>query len=547
MIDRRSILAASLARQAARAAADLTGEWFAEQRRFFDETAQLAAAKCSRRAGKTRGIVRHMLRRARAQRGARILYLNSTRGECERLAWLGNRQDGVRSLVERLKLPAILDNADLTCTFPATDGVITMRGADDEAGVRKALGGAYHEVIWDEAQKIPPKLATTIREVLMPTLLDFGGRMRLAGTCSRQQSGLFYEVTRDDGRRIPNWSVHEWTLEQNPFFGRVEPMPGGGWAVKWSIDTVHATYATRAEAEAGVAACRWEHGVLALQRLLGGAELVPLDSPIMMREAFARWTSEDAAHVYAVHKVPRDQLVWARALRRSGGFPDIPAQLAALPWSWHEGFFALGADIGYFPDPFAFVLWGWHPSSPALWEIASWKQHNLTSDDQARVLHEVRAAVPIAITTADAGGPAKPTVAGWSAAWVDRYGLPILEADKSNKETAISAFNGDLVNGHIRLLDGGVFLDEADVLQWSTIVSGTGRRIEDPTQANHATDAGLYAHRMSYHHRHRPAAPPPPPPGSPEWLLREEAALAQAALDEREGDDDYLGGIFGGR
>jgi hypothetical protein len=56
-----------------------------------------------------------------------------------------------------------------------------LRGADDEAELRKALGGAFHRVTWDEAQKIPPKLGLAIREVFMPTLLDFGGRFRLTG------------------------------------------------------------------------------------------------------------------------------------------------------------------------------------------------------------------------------------------------------------------------------------------------------------------------------------------------------------------------------
>src|SRR5262249_53198603 len=153
--------------------------------------------------------------------GAQLLYLNTTRGEAEQLAWWGNRGDGIASLDHSLGLGLKLDNSKLTAYCEATDGWLYLRGADDEAELRKRLGGAYHKVVWDEAQKIPPKLTTPIREVFMPAMLDFGGRFRLTGSPSRQMSGLFYEVTRPDvARRLPGWNVHHWNLLSNVYFGR---------------------------------------------------------------------------------------------------------------------------------------------------------------------------------------------------------------------------------------------------------------------------------------------------------------------------------------
>ena len=143
------------AKARARAADELTATWFPEQRAFYDDDGQLVAALCGRRAGKSLGGNGNMVRLASRTPHGRFLYINETRAEAKRIAWYGARGDGMASLVERFKLPAELNASDLTIRFPAIDSWIYLIGADDEAGVRKALGVPYHEVWWDEAQKIP--------------------------------------------------------------------------------------------------------------------------------------------------------------------------------------------------------------------------------------------------------------------------------------------------------------------------------------------------------------------------------------------------------
>lgn len=503
----RQVIARRLALRSRRTITEqLTDEWFPEERAFFDDPAQLTAACCGRRAGKTRGLVRDHLRDVLTVPGYRGLYLNSTRGEAERLAWIGNRGDGFQPLVENLKLPLKLDGSDLTIYNPATEGWMYLRGADDEPELRKALGGAYHKVTWDEAQKIPPKLGQSIREVFFPALLDFGGRFRMTGTPSRSRSGLFFDVTRPDIKhRLKGWSVHHWTLLHNTFFG-----------------------ATHDE--------RWTRGVLGLQQLYGGSEVAPIDSPLMQREAFGRWVPEETSYVYAVHRVPQDQLLYAPHRRREDGFVDIPKALGDLPWDWREGMFSMGVDIGFHPDPFAIVLWGWSGRDPALYEVASWKKTHLTSDEQNAAMKAVRENVAIGIIPADAGGPAKPTVRGWSKEWVERYGLPIVEAEKQHKHTAIDVMNTDILKGNLKLRDGSPLYDEMSVLQWSTVVSATGKLIEDPTMDNHCCDGGLYAHRHSYQFRWRPEDVRPEP-GTPEAIRREEQELEDDI--EEAMDDGY--------
>jgi len=481
---------------------DFTAEWFAEQRSFYEDQARLVAAICGRRSGKTRGGNRHFVRSAMRTPHGRFLYLNSTIDEARKLAWVGARGDGMKSLIDRYELPAVCNESTHSIHFPALDSWIYLRGADDEDGVQKALGLPYHEVWWDEAQKIPSKLAPTIRDVLMPTLLDYRGRFRLTGTPVRNMAGLFFEVTQPDlARRAKGWSVHHWNLLSNPFFGT-------------TIEERH------------------QRGMLDLQELLGGPEVAPLDSPTMRREGKGEWVHEDANYVYWAHKVRREALCYATARLRPDGFPDIKAAMRDLPGFKDERqyFLAFGNDLGT-RDPYAFCLWAWSLLDPVLYEVASFSKSGLDYDQMGAHMRAVGEQVQIGLTVADAGGGGKPAVMGWSKTWRDRYSLPIVEASKTNKYGAIQMLNTDVANGRIRLREGGALLNEWLVHQWSSVVSATGKMVEDPTTPNHVSDAALYAHRESYHHRYRPE-PPKCIPNTPEWVLQEERELESAAQEE---------------
>jgi hypothetical protein len=489
------------------------------------------ASICSRRAGKTRGGNRHFVRRASTTQHGRFLYLNTTRPEARKLAWVGARGDGMKSLVERYQMNAICNEADLTIHFPEIDSWIYLMGADDEAGVTKALGLPYHEVWWDEAQKIPSKLAPTIRDALMPTLLDYRGRLRLTGTPVRNMTGLFYEVTQPTiERRAKGWSVHHWSLMDNPYFGRADQR-GGAWCVISLVGELASGPHQVDELPAAVREARHRFGMLDLQGLLGGPDVAPLDSPTMRREGKGEWVHEDSNHVYWAHKVRRDKLCFAPARMREDGFPDIATAMADLPgYPEREYFCAFGNDLGT-RDPYAFCLWAWSLADPVLYEVASFARSGLDYDQMGAYMREVGEAVPIGITVADAGGGGKPAVMGWSKTWQDRYRLPIIEAEKANKYGAIQMLNTDMANGRILVREGGALLNEWLGHQWSSVVSATGKMVEDPTTPNHVSDAALYAHRESYHHRYRD---PPPKilPGTPEWVIREERELESVALED---------------
>ncbi len=472
------------------------------------------------------------MERASSTRHGRYLYINATRAEAKRLAWHGARGEGMKPLAESLGVPVKIDNTELSIHFTDLDSWIFLVGVDDEASIDKALGTPWHGVWWDESQKIPTKFTEKIRESMLPALLDYGGHLKLTGTPERKMSGLFYEVTRTDEKHLPGWDVHRWTLLENPYWGRAK-LVNGQWFVVWRYDDV--VFSGPHESgglAAAVIACRFEIGLIGLQKLLGGPEVAPLDSPIMQRQGKGLWTREDSNYVYAVHKVPANKLTYAPHRARPDGFPDIAAALLDLPGDWREYMFSLACDLGY-NDPFTFCLNAWHPHSPKLHEVASYRKVGLDSDQQNAALQAVRRHVNIGVIDADAGGIGKQVVKGWSSQWVEKYGLPIREAEKQHKLTAIQNANTDITRGLWAFRDGGPLLEEMRELQWATIVDGSGRMIEDPTMPNDCCDSGLYSHRRSCQFRWSPEERKLKP-GSPEAMLREEEMLEQEMEDGAE-------------
>lgn len=513
--------------------ASLTAHHFDAQRDFYrPRKKSLRAALCSRRAGKTRGGNESDVEHAAQTQDGRFLYVNETRAESKRLAWHGARGDGMMSLVrDRGWIDsgmAVVNESELTIRFPAINSWIFLIGVDDDAAIRKALGMPWNRVRWDEAQRIPSKFTTTIVETMLPALLDYEGEFLMTGTAERKMSGLFYDVTRTDSK-TKGWQVQRWTMLDNPFWGRAK-LIDGQWFTVWGVhDAIVSGPHEPFEMPQAILGARHLTGVLGLQELLGGPEVAPLDSPIMRRSAFAEWVGEDSNFVYAVNKLTDAELFYAPHRARPDGFVDVVAALADLPYDWRDGLFALACDLGY-NDPFAEVLWSWHPHDPVLYEVCSWKKSGLDSDAQNEALKAIRAHVAVGTIDADAGGIGKQVVKGWSKEWVDRYGLPIVEAEKQHKQTAINVFNADVLARRVKFRSGSPLIAEMRELQWATIVDGSGRMVEDPTLANDCCDAGLYGHRRAYHFRFRPEELPPAA-GTPAAYAREAAEL-EAELDE---------------
>jgi hypothetical protein len=385
------------------------------------------------------------------------------------------------------------------------------------------LRGIAKHVYWiDEAQDLHG-LADLYKAVIVAAMSDYDGECWLTGTPGKDCAGMFYEVTTDDETPLTGWDVHRIAATDNPMFGRVTWTEGGVWSVIDNTGKEHGPYPDEAAAEEAAKAIRWERSAGAAIRENGWKD----DDPDLLREYYARWVKSDSRYVYALHRVPEHEIVYAPVRLGANGFPDLRAALRDLPGAdqLRDYYTALGADLGT-RAAFAFVVWAWSGRDPVLYELASWKCPGLDYDEMAAFLNDVRGQINLSMITADAGGGGKPAVMGWSKRWVDRYGIPIIEATKQNKRIAQNQLNTDIRKGFIKLRKDSVLMNEWKVHRWKQLRTVDGKEEEDSTPRD-ASDGGLYAHRESFHHRYRPPEAEILP-GTPEWVIREERELEEA-------------------
>jgi len=120
------------------------------------------------------------------------------------------------------------------------------------------------------------------------------------------------------------------------------------------------------------------------------------------------------------------------------------------------------------------------------------------------------------------------------------HGIFIKKADKKDKLGKIELFNGDLLDGRIKILKGSKLETQLTSLQW--YVDDHGRLRERAGDKNDATDGALYARNEAHHQfGSAPAAQKPSPrtPAGVEMAMRDRDDRADATNgDEYERDWD---------
>lgn len=512
-----------------------------KQGAFCEARSKRRAAKCTRRAGKSRGILRESLARCLTRPRHRVVYCHATRAEAERIAWRSDVGDGWRDLVERSGLrvartrrefetrrdtDCLVNESDLTIEF-RNGSQLAIFAADRAEDADKLRGGEKDLVIVDEAQQFPALdyFVDNVAEAMLakPAGVE-SGELWLTGTPSRQLSGLFFEITKEpeQGPRKAGWDVHEWAVIDNPYFG--------------------ATAEERWDATAGAT-------------LIAKGWSLDAPPPQFIREWLGKWTTGDALYVYAVHAKPPPEFGAVRVDAKTGAYDHAAAVADLPPFFVDESgvqepirwYFTMGADFGYRPDPFAWVLWAWSPQIDDVYEMGAWKRTELTPDEMRDHMHAVWAQCKEALVSirGDAGGAmASASIAQWE----EVIKLPIEPADKSGlKETAIELFNGEIYSGRIHYRRGSALLAEQRELQWRLLPSGKRvewkeRAVDGVKHGNHCSDAGLYGLRDILG-RQTQHAKPPNLDADEAAAERAQVARWLAASTKRAAlDDDLYGG-----
>ena len=211
-----------------------------EQLAFIRDKSRWKIACCSRRAGKTHACAILLLAYALEVPESLCLYVTLTRLSGKRIVWRRllklNREYGLGGKADR---------AELTITLP-NGSEIRIMGCKDESEADKIRGidPAPRLVVLDEAQAFRPYVQELVEDALEPMLIETKGTMVLIGTPGKVRSGYFYDACAkadeamrerlnvaapandneddDEGeRKVLSWSVHHWTIADNPFIDDV--------------------------------------------------------------------------------------------------------------------------------------------------------------------------------------------------------------------------------------------------------------------------------------------------------------------------------------
>lgn len=566
-----------------------------KQAAFFKPGKLWKATRKTRRAGITTIGVREMLARAIEIPGFRATYVASTRKEAEDRAWKSDTKSGLidvlRKYAELVDHPSLtayrfggvtieVRMADLVLQF-SNGSEIELFGVADLRSQRKKRGGAKHLIWIDEAQDFA-HLEEFFDAVIVP-MSDFGIEVWMTGTPGVDCAGMFYEITKepeDGDEPMPAWEVHELAQVENPFFGRVV-WEGGQWFVEdnlyskagvdrsthpWTEDIAAAVhrwgpFEDEDAATAAAIKVRWERTAGQAMRDKGWKG----DEPQFVREFLGKWVKTDARYVYPVHAVPRHQLLFApQRLRdnpfvgsdpRFDGHPpwyDHHAAVRDLPRKGRDGrphkwLYAIGVDFGYHPDPFALMVWAFTPTLHDVYEMFSWKQTRVHTDDQGRYMKLLWDEIPEVVSFV--GDPAGKQ--DDFEVWRTRMNLPIEEANKKGKNTLEEFLANDIRRGLIHLRGPslthrnkeGKPLESPLYTEMRHLVYLPGkpgkprevhkhRAVQGVVHGDHVSDAARYS-IVDLTHYLAKLGTERPPPGSPQAYAAE-AERIERDLDDRE-------------
>ncbi len=185
---------------------ELDKYFFKKQNNFFRGTAaRYKVAVCSRRAGKTVGIVGDAIDLCLSEPKVRVLYVTLTRENCIEIIW-----PDLMETLEKYQVNCKINKQRLTVTF-ANGSYFSCAGAKDKREIGKFRGRKLRRIYIDEAQNFPSYLQDMIEQDLMPTLRDLRGEMIVTGTPGPLKRGFFYGISTGG-----LWESHNWTAFENP-------------------------------------------------------------------------------------------------------------------------------------------------------------------------------------------------------------------------------------------------------------------------------------------------------------------------------------------
>lgn len=471
----------------------IRAELFDKQLAFWDDPSTQKAALCTRRAGKTSLWARYCTATALQTPRGIVRIWGPTRLRTKELLW-----DEFKLLFARHKIKVTPNETELRLRFD-NGAEIRLVGADKDRDIEKKRGDKTIMEVILESQLCGVHLRKLVEDVAGPCLFDAAasgtgqaGIFCMEGTPGLICAGYWFHVTGNENTKSrwesvgdkegvgAGWSVHHWSVLDNPF------LPGA-----------------REELRKLKAKKRWTD-----------------ESPTYVREWLGRWVNDWGALYYKFD--PTRNTYDSKTIK---------------PWGpgWEH---VLGWDLG-FKDDMALVVWGYHPDYPTLFEAFSWKKKGALSKEviqQIQTLEEIGVAgqaFKIVKKVADTGGGGKMYVEDVQA----RLGMVFEAAKKTEKYEHVRLLNDDLAGGFVQLSPGSELAQEMSELpkdpEWPPEDKPEAPPREDPRFPNHCCDAALYAWRAAWHYLHTEEEPKIKH-GSPGWFALETKKMEDAVLAQEK-------------
>lgn len=470
---------------------------FDKQIAFIRDPARRKFLFTPRRSGKSTALGILLLQEAMQHPGRNFLYIGLTGASAQNTIY----KDIVKRELDARRVKYRYNNASRIIAL-GNGSEIKLTGMDSSPKeMDKFLGGKYHLVVVDECQSFSQDLEQIITEKLSPAVTDYatsdatsgggsgGGSICLGGTPGNNMGRHFwYRLTCTTAADpVDGWSGHSWSVMDNPHMSLQI-------ANEWS-------------------------------RL---AERNPnyQDDPVFRSQWLGEWVTDAGTRVYKFE---------ARRNTISETSP-IGASLLRAAREWE---FVIGCDLGW-EDATAFVVAAYSKTDNHFYVVESFKQVKATFDQVGAILTVLNKRYHPRQIVCDMVGGGKQL----SESLRIKFQLPLVMAEKSEKQHHIGEMNSDFLGGKILLIaeKNRELAKELEELQVDRKALDKGDWKEAAKFDNHLADSQLYAWRFSQHFFATvPDNKPPPPPDLAALILAKRARTANpftrrdpyAALDEQ--------------
>jgi hypothetical protein len=376
----------------------LRGELFDAQREFVESESLCAAACCTRRAGKSYACAVSLISRALALNAGNLLYIALTRQHAKNIM-----RPIIRRLLRKYSIKIVESIADLCFQFENGSQIWLTGAGDSAADVEKLLGIPLDWVVVDEGQSFPEHIRYLLYDVLLITMAERSGKIRLIGTPSLIPKGFFYDVVTGAEKTL-EWSIHSWSWQDN----------------------THIASAIQAQVD----------GMIRTNPCLP-------QTPSFRRNYLGEWVADldDLVYKLQPHTVVSTQAV-------------LEARCDT---------FVLGVDLG-FRDAAAFVVVGWNRRvSDTAYVVYATSQSGMIPSEIAKRIEGLQKEYSTIRTVVDEGGLGKSIAEEWRR----RYMLNVHPAQKRDKRLFIEEVNGSLILGKLKISeDASSLVDEMRELVW---------------------------------------------------------------------------------